>query len=85
MDNPGPAFPPCPAHRNYCMTSPQTTPRLVSGSQIIRLSGLVGSALDGSSVRAQGRGDVPEALGLEVAESLLAQGARALIDATDPS
>ena len=43
MDNPGPAFPPCPAHRNYCMTSPETTPRLVSGSQIIRLSGLVGS------------------------------------------
>ena len=49
------------------------------------LSGLVGSALDGRSVRAQaqGRGDAPDALGLEVAESLLAQGARGLIDAPD--
>ena len=49
------------------------------------LSGLVGSAIDGRHVRAQaqGRGDAPEALGLAVAESLLAQGARALIDAPD--
>ena len=34
--------------------------------------------------QAQGRADAPETLGLEVARSLLAQGARALIDATDP-
>jgi hydroxymethylbilane synthase len=49
----------------------------------LSLSGLVGSAIDGSIVRAeaQGRGDAPERLGLEVAELLLAQGARALIDA----
>lgn len=47
------------------------------------LSGLVGSASDGRIVRAHapGRGDMPEGLGLEVAEKLLAQGARALIDA----
>ncbi len=49
----------------------------------LSLSGLVGSAADGRSVRAQarGRGDAPDALGLEVAGLLLAQGARALIDA----
>jgi hydroxymethylbilane synthase len=49
----------------------------------MHLSGLVGSAADGRLVRAeaQGRGDAPECLGLEVAELLLAQGARALIDA----
>lgn len=49
----------------------------------LSLAGLVGSAVDGRSVRAeaQGRGDAPQALGLEVAERLLAQGARALIDA----
>jgi len=48
----------------------------------LMLQGLVGSAGDGRSVRAQaqGRGDAPEALGREVAEALLAQGARALID-----
>jgi hydroxymethylbilane synthase len=47
------------------------------------LSGLVGSANDGRIVRAEarGRGDAPEALGLEVAELLLAQGARGMIDA----
>ena len=47
------------------------------------LQGLVGSAGDGTLVRAhqQGRGDMPEGLGIEVAEKLLAQGARALIDA----
>ena len=49
----------------------------------LSLSGLVGSASDGRIVRAdaKGRGDAPECLGLEVAESLLAQGARGLIDA----
>lgn len=49
------------------------------------LSGLVGSANDGRVVRAQapGRGDAPECLGLEVAERLLAQGARELIGAVD--
>ncbi len=47
------------------------------------LSGLVGSASDGRLLRAHapGRGDMPAGLGLEVAEKLLAQGARALIDA----
>ena len=49
----------------------------------LSLSGLVGSASDGRIVRAdaKGRGDAPECLGLEVAELLLAQGARGLIDA----
>jgi len=49
----------------------------------LSLSGLVGSAVDGRIVRAEasGRGDAPESLGLEVAELLLAQGARGLIDA----
>ena len=47
------------------------------------LSGLVGSASDGRIVRAEanGRADAPESLGLEVAEVLLAQGARGLLDA----
>ena len=51
--------------------------------QQLSLAGLVGSASDGRSVRAEarGRGDAPDALGLEVAELLLAQGARGLIDA----
>jgi len=50
--------------------------------QHLYLAGLVGSATDGRIVRAHapGRGDMPEGLGLEVAEKLLAQGARALID-----
>jgi hydroxymethylbilane synthase len=49
----------------------------------LSLSGLVGSAVDGRIVRAEakGRGDAPECLGLEVADLLLAQGARGLIDA----
>ncbi|RZA13433.1 MAG: hydroxymethylbilane synthase, partial [Lysobacteraceae bacterium] len=53
---------------------------------LLSLSGLVGSAADGRSVRAQASmpGDQAEALGLEVAGLLLAQGARALIDAADP-
>ncbi|MDR7099894.1 hydroxymethylbilane synthase [Lysobacter niabensis] len=47
----------------------------------LQLHGLVGSASDGRAVRAQmlGRGDAPECLGLEVADALLAQGARELI------
>ena len=57
----------------------------LDGGQL-SLAGLVGSAIDGRHVRAEahGRGDAPDALGLEVAGSLLAQGARALIDATNP-
>ncbi len=56
----------------------------LEGEQL-SLQGLVGSAMDGRGVRAQarGRGDAPEALGLEVAGLLLAQGARELIDAPD--
>ena len=48
----------------------------------LHLDGLVGSARDGRIVRAHlpGRGDLAEGLGLEVAEKLLAQGARGLID-----
>ncbi|MEO6264449.1 MAG: hydroxymethylbilane synthase [Luteimonas sp.] len=51
--------------------------------QHLYLAGLVGDARDGHLVRAHapGRGDMPEGLGLEVAEKLLAQGARDLIDA----
>lgn len=54
----------------------------LDGPQLF-LAGLVGSAGDGRLVRAdaQGRADAPEALGLEVAEMLLAQGARELIAA----
>ncbi len=54
--------------------------------QHLSLQGLVGSASEGRVVRAQrnGRGDAPEALGIEVAEALLAQGARELIDAVSP-
>jgi hydroxymethylbilane synthase len=50
---------------------------------VLHLSGQVGSAGDGRSVRAEASAtrDVPEALGIEVAQRLLAQGARALIDA----
>ena len=49
----------------------------------LTLSGLVGSALDGRCVRAtsEGLATAPEALGIEVADLLLAQGARAFIDA----
>jgi len=49
----------------------------------MRLAGLVGSAHDGRIVRAQADDDAstPDALGLAVAEDLLRQGARALIDA----
>ena len=49
----------------------------------LSLAGSVGSAADGRSVRAEARGraDAPESLGIEVADLLLAQGARELIDA----
>jgi hydroxymethylbilane synthase len=49
--------------------------------QHLQLHGLVGSAGDGRAVRAQaqGRGDAPDCLGLEVANLLLAQGAAELI------
>ncbi|MEO5630110.1 MAG: hydroxymethylbilane synthase [Thermomonas sp.] len=49
----------------------------------LALSGLVGSARDGSIVRADALGpaNAPDALGIAVADMLLAQGARALIDA----
>ncbi|QSX73932.1 hydroxymethylbilane synthase [Lysobacter arenosi] len=48
------------------------------------LAGLVGSAADGRVVRAhaQGRGDAPECLGLEVAQMLLEQGAGEFIAAS---
>ncbi|MDI1253994.1 hydroxymethylbilane synthase [Thermomonas sp.] len=50
---------------------------------IISLAGLVGSASTGAVVRADAKGpvDAPDALGIRVAEMLLAQGAGALIDA----
>jgi hydroxymethylbilane synthase len=53
----------------------------------LTLTGLVGSAVDGRCVRAcgRGRGDAPDALGLEVAQALSAQGAGALIDAAGPA
>jgi hydroxymethylbilane synthase len=50
------------------------------GTQL-NLQGLVGSAHDGRLVRAASEGTDPEALGIAVAERLLAQGARELIDA----
>lgn len=52
--------------------------------QRLHLQGLVGSAKDGQTVRAQAHAsaDSADALGVQVAEALLAQGARALIDAS---
>ena len=46
------------------------------------LQGLVGATADGRCIRAQAEGPAadPQALGVEVAQALLAQGARALID-----
>ncbi len=54
------------------------------GGNALHLQGLVGSVIDGRSLRAQASGPAaaPDALGIAVAEALLAQGARALIDAT---
>ena len=50
----------------------------------LHLHGLVGSAMDGRAIRAQaqGRGDAPECLGLEVAQALQQQGAGELIAAS---
>ena len=45
------------------------------------MQGLVGSASDGRVVRAESSGADREALGLEVAQGLLAQGAGDFIDA----
>ena len=45
----------------------------------LRLQGLVGSADDGRLVRAEGDGDAPEALGLQVAQRLLDAGAAAFL------
>ncbi len=45
----------------------------------LRLDGLVGSALDGRLVRAQGEGESADALGREVAAELLARGAGELL------
>ncbi len=52
--------------------------------ETLSLSGLVGSARDGACVRADARGpaNAPDALGIMVADLLLAQGARDLIDAS---
>ena len=47
----------------------------------LQLHGLVGSAGDGRCVRAQGEGDVSQALGRAVAAQLLAQGAGELLAA----
>ncbi|MEO5963547.1 MAG: hydroxymethylbilane synthase [Thermomonas sp.] len=54
----------------------------LDGNQL-SLAGLVGSARHGTLVRgdASGPRDAPDALGIRVADKLLAQGARALIDA----
>ncbi|MCA1715107.1 MAG: hypothetical protein LC715_08390, partial [Gammaproteobacteria bacterium] len=53
----------------------------LDGAQL-HLQGLVGSAASGHLVRVHdsGSGHAPEALGREVAQQLLAQGARALLD-----
>jgi hydroxymethylbilane synthase len=50
----------------------------------LRLRGLVASPDGARVVRAEGEGREPEALGREVAEKLLAQGAAALLDALRP-
>ena len=51
-------------------------------SDRLHLRGLVGAVADGRCVRAEATGtrEAPEALGIAVAEALLTQGARALID-----
>ena len=84
------------AHTRTCVEAERAMNRALHGSchvpvaalarldgDRLSLSGLVGSAADGRCVRAQAAGtaNAPEALGIEVASSLLAQGARALIDA----
>ncbi|HVI25280.1 MAG TPA: hydroxymethylbilane synthase [Xanthomonadaceae bacterium] len=49
--------------------------------EALALAGLVGSARDGRLVRAQARGDEPQALGAGLAAELLAQGAGELLAA----
>ena len=63
------------------MAAPKRADLVLSGGGVKGI-GLVGAVADGRSVRAEGGGDAeaPEALGLRVADALLAQGARALID-----
>ena len=57
----------------------------LAGTRLL-LSGLVGSALDGHIVRADGEGEAsaPDTLGAAVADDLLRQGARALLDSAGP-
>lgn len=50
----------------------------------LALTGLVGDVGGGRNLRAEGRGEDPDTLGTQVAEQLLAQGARRLIDQTAP-
>ena len=52
---------------------------------ILHLQGMVGSAADGQAVRAEAEGDDPEALGRQVAEQLLEQGAGALLELDPPA
>ena len=60
------------------------TIRWALNGEHLYLAGLVGSASEGRLVRAEaeGRGDAPDALGLDVAQKLLAQGAGELIAAS---
>ena len=84
------------ADTRTCVTAERAMNRALHGSchvpvaayarldgDALSLAGLVGSAADGRRVRADahGRADAPDALGIEVAGLLLAQGARELIDA----
>ncbi|MEO7252363.1 MAG: hydroxymethylbilane synthase [Arenimonas sp.] len=84
------------AHTRTCVEAERAMNRTLHGSCHVpvaalatlenghlSLSGLVGSARDGSIVRADARGPghSPDVLGIAVADLLLAQGARALIDA----
>ena len=86
------------ADTRTCVTAERAMNRALHGSchvpvaayarldgDALSLAGLVGSAADGRRVRAesQGHADAPDALGIEVAGLLLAQGARELIDAPD--
>ena len=61
--------------------SPWRALATLQGERLL-LQGLVGATADGRCIRAQAEGPAtdPQALGIEVARALLAQGARALID-----
>ena len=78
-----------------CVEAERTVNRLLGGScqvpiaayaahedDVLHLRALVGSAVDGASVRAEARGpaDAPEALGRHVAGLLLERGAGAFLD-----